>query len=84
MEELPEGELPKESLRALFAQIAATGRAIEQALVFAEGVASARDIDKAYGVAFDRARAGGVEALALRCRLTPDAIVVEGPVPIGA
>ncbi|HEX2655975.1 MAG TPA: DNA/RNA nuclease SfsA [Xanthobacteraceae bacterium] len=42
----------------------------------------ARDIDPAYGRAFDRARAAGVEALAYRCRLTAEAIEVVGPVPI--
>jgi sugar fermentation stimulation protein A len=42
----------------------------------------ARDIDPGYGAAFDRARATGVEAIAWRCRLTREAILVEGPVPI--
>jgi sugar fermentation stimulation protein A len=48
----------------------------------AEGVALARDIDPAYGEAFDRARAAGVEAIALRCRISVDGIEVAGPVPV--
>ena len=46
--------------------------------------ALARDIDPAYGRAFDRARAAGVEAIAYRCLLTRDAITLAGPVPITA
>src|SRR5262245_39701198 len=42
----------------------------------------ARDIDPVYGAAFDAARAAGVEAIALRCRMGTDAIVVDRPVPI--
>ncbi len=37
----------------------------------------ARDIDPAYGEAYDAARAAGVEAIALRCQLSPDQIIVE-------
>ena len=48
----------------------------------AEGVALARDIDPAYGVAFDRAQEAGVEALALACRVSPEGIEVERPVPV--
>jgi len=48
----------------------------------AESVALARDIDPAYGEAFDRARAAGVEAIALRCRISVDGIEVAGPVPV--
>jgi sugar fermentation stimulation protein A len=44
--------------------------------------ALARDIDPGYGKAFDRARAAGVEAIARRCDLTTDSIVVSSPVPI--
>ena len=44
--------------------------------------ALARDIDPAYGAAFDRARAAGVEAVAYRCRIDHAAIVLAGPVPI--
>ncbi len=49
----------------------------------AERFALARDIDPAYGKAFDRARARGVEMLSYRCRLSPEAIVVERAVEIG-
>jgi sugar fermentation stimulation protein A len=42
----------------------------------------ARDIDPAYGAAFDKARAAGVEAIALRCRVRTDEIAVDRPVPI--
>lgn len=48
----------------------------------AESVALARDIDPAYGKAFDSARAAGVEAMALRCRISVDGIEVESPVPV--
>jgi sugar fermentation stimulation protein A len=42
----------------------------------------ARDIDRAYGEAFDRARILGVEAIAYRCGITCDGIEVVEPVPI--
>jgi len=42
----------------------------------------ARDIDPAYGAAFDRARSRGVEAIAWRCALTPEGIEVAAPVAI--
>lgn len=42
----------------------------------------ARDIDPAYGRAFDLARAAGVEMLAYACRVTPEEIAVERPVPV--
>jgi sugar fermentation stimulation protein A len=48
----------------------------------AAGFALARDIDPAYGAAFDRARASGVEAIARRCLLTCERIAVADPVPI--
>src|ERR1700674_3272094 len=48
----------------------------------AQGVALARDIDPAYGQAFDRARAAGVEAIALACRITTEAIEVDRSVPV--
>ncbi|MBI4274797.1 MAG: DNA/RNA nuclease SfsA [Rhizobiales bacterium] len=46
----------------------------------ADRFALARDIDPAYGAAFDRARAGGVEAFAYRCALNSEMIEVAGPV----
>ena len=45
--------------------------------------ALARDIDPAYGGAFDTARAAGVEAIAYKCGLTVQGIVVAGRVEIG-
>jgi sugar fermentation stimulation protein A len=48
----------------------------------AEGVTFARDIDPAYGAAFDRAKAAGVEAFALVCRVTQDGIEAERAIPV--
>jgi sugar fermentation stimulation protein A len=48
----------------------------------ADRLALARDIDPAYGVAFDRARIGGVEAIAYRCLISKTEIAVAGPVPV--
>lgn len=48
----------------------------------AESIALARDLDPGYGRAFDRARAAGVEALGLACRITPDGILVARIVPM--
>jgi sugar fermentation stimulation protein A len=45
-------------------------------------LALARDIDPAYGAAFDAARSAGVEAIALRCRVSTEEIAVDRPVPI--
>jgi sugar fermentation stimulation protein A len=42
----------------------------------------AGDIDPCYAEAFAQARQVGVEAMALRCRLSPEAIALEGEVPI--
>jgi sugar fermentation stimulation protein A len=50
----------------------------------ADRFAVARDIDKAYAAAFDRARARGVEMLAWRCVVTVDGIDLSIPVPIVA
>ncbi len=48
----------------------------------AKRLSLARDVDPTYGAAFDRARAVGVEAIALRCRLSPEEIVVDKTIPI--
>jgi sugar fermentation stimulation protein A len=48
----------------------------------AESFALARDIDPKYGAAFDVAMAAGVEAIAYRCTITCDGIMVAGKVPI--
>lgn len=42
----------------------------------------ARDIDPSYGRAFDRARAAGVEALAMTCKITTESISIAKPVPV--
>jgi sugar fermentation stimulation protein A len=48
----------------------------------ARSFALARDIDPAYGRAFDLARSAGVEAIVRRCRVTQDGIEVAEAVPI--
>ena len=48
----------------------------------AERFAPACDIDPAYAAAFARARAAGVEAIAYRCAIAADAIVLGDAVPI--
>jgi sugar fermentation stimulation protein A len=63
--------------------VAAGARAMMLYLVqigSAERFALARDIDPAYGRAFDAARAAGVEAAVYRCRITCDGIEVAEPV----
>jgi sugar fermentation stimulation protein A len=42
----------------------------------------AADIDRTYAAAFEAARAAGVEALAYRCRLSPEEIRLDKAVPI--
>lgn len=44
----------------------------------------ARDIDPKYAEAFDAASGSGVEAIAYSCRLTPEGIEVDSPLPIDA
>jgi sugar fermentation stimulation protein A len=48
----------------------------------ADRFAVAREIDPAYAIAFDRARARGVEMLAWRCAVTVEGIEIAAPVPI--
>lgn len=48
----------------------------------ADALSFARDIDPAYGLAFDRAKGAGVEALAYRCRITTAGIDLVAPVPV--
>jgi sugar fermentation stimulation protein A len=69
----------------LAAMVAAGARAVMLYLVqigSAERFALARDIDPAYGAAFDRARKMGVEALAWKCAISPESIDVSEPVPL--
>ena len=42
----------------------------------------ARDVDAKYGEAFDLASAAGVEAVAVRCKVTPEAVLVDKEIPI--
>jgi sugar fermentation stimulation protein A len=65
--------------------VAAGARAVMLYLVqigSARDFALARDIDPAYGAAFDVARARGVEAIARRCRLTCEGIEVTEAISI--
>jgi sugar fermentation stimulation protein A len=74
-------------LDELAAAVAAGARAVQLYVIqipSAERFAVAHDIDKAYGTAFDRARARGVEMLAWRCAVTVDGIEIAAPVPIVA
>jgi sugar fermentation stimulation protein A len=48
----------------------------------AESVSLARDIDPAYGRAFDKAMEAGVEAIALRCKISTESIEIVVPVPV--
>ena len=64
---------------------AAGGRAVMLFLIqigSAARFALARDIDPAYGAAFDRARARGVEAIAYRCSIAGDGIALAAAVPM--
>jgi sugar fermentation stimulation protein A len=72
-------------LAELSAMVAAGARAVMLYLVqigSATGFALARDLDPAYGTAYDAARAAGVEAVARRCRLTCEGIEVADAIPI--
>jgi len=48
----------------------------------AKSLSFAGDVDRKYVEAFKLATAAGVEAIALRCRISPDEIAVEKTVPI--
>src|SRR5262249_38739578 len=70
-------------LEELFAVAAQGRRAVMMFLVqigSADPLALARDIDPNYGVAFDRARSGGVEAIAYRCMISRAEITVAGAI----
>lgn len=45
-------------------------------------VGIAADIDPGYAVAFDAARAAGVEVMALDCAISSDSIAPRGPLPV--
>jgi sugar fermentation stimulation protein A len=72
-------------LRELSAMVAQGHRAVMVYLVQradAETFSIAGDLDPGYAEAFKLAEAAGVEALAYRCRLTPEEIVVDKAVQI--
>jgi sugar fermentation stimulation protein A len=72
-------------LDELAAMVAAGNRSVMLYLIqigSAERFALARDIDRRYGEAFDRARTAGVEALAYRCTISAEGIALDRPVPI--
>lgn len=68
------GDEVERGARALVVFLCQIGSAVE--------VSVARDIDPAYGKAFDRARGRGVEAAALVCRISPEEIVAERTIPV--
>jgi len=73
-------------LHELSAMVTAGARAVMLYLVqigSARSFVLARDIDPAYGRAYDMARSAGVEAIARRCRVTQDGIEVAEAVAIG-
>ncbi|WNV07931.1 DNA/RNA nuclease SfsA [Tardiphaga sp. 709] len=72
-------------LDELAAMVATGARAVMLFVVqigSSTALALARDIDPAYGRAFDKARAAGVEAIAYTCRIDHGSIVLAGRVPI--
>ena len=75
----------RQALDELAADAATGARAVMLFVIqigSADRFALARDIDPAYGTAFDRARAEGVEMLAWRCKVDLDGIEMAAPVPI--
>jgi sugar fermentation stimulation protein A len=65
--------------------VAAGSRAVMLYLIqigSADRFALTRDIDPRYGLAFDRARGRGVEAIAYRCEISNGGIALAAPVPI--
>ncbi len=74
-------------LRELSAMVAAGHRAVMVYLIQradARAFAFAADIDPAYARAFVEAEAAGVEAIALACTVTPEAITLARDVPLRA
>jgi sugar fermentation stimulation protein A len=72
-------------LDELFAVAAKGDRAVMMFIIqigSADRLALARDIDPNYGIAFDRARSGGVEAIAYRCMISLTEIAVADAVPV--
>ena len=78
-------ERGRKHLAELSAMVAAGHRAVMLYLIQrsdAEAFSLANDIDPAYTAAFAKARDAGVEAIAYTCRLAPDEITLDRPVPI--
>jgi sugar fermentation stimulation protein A len=72
-------------LAELSAMVAAGHRGVMLFLIHrgdTAGFSLARDIDPAYGAAFDKARASGVEMLAYQCRVGLDEVLVTRSIPI--
>lgn len=72
-------------LDELAAVVAAGARAVMLFVIqigSSTAFALARDIDPAYGRAFDKAHAAGVEAIAYTCRIDRKGIILAGSVPI--
>lgn len=72
-------------LRELAAMVAEGHRAVMLYLVQrtdAQSMRLASDLDPGYWDAFQEAKAAGVEAIAYSCRLSPDEIAVDAPLPI--
>ena len=72
-------------LDELASMVEASARAVMLYLIqigSAERFALARDIDRAYGQAFDYARKVGVEAIAWKCAVSPDRIEVTEPITL--
>jgi sugar fermentation stimulation protein A len=74
-------------LGELSAMVAAGHRAVMVYLIQrpdARRFSLAEDIDPAYAAAFAKARAAGVEALAYRCRLSPEEISLDKAISLQA
>jgi sugar fermentation stimulation protein A len=72
-------------LDELAAMVEAGARAMMLYLIqigSAERFSLARDIDRAYGQAFDYARKVGVEAIAWKCAISPESIEITTPVTL--
>ncbi|HWB46420.1 MAG TPA: DNA/RNA nuclease SfsA [Hyphomicrobiaceae bacterium] len=80
-----ETERGAKHLEELAAMVAAGHRAVMIFLIQrqeARSFALARDIAPRFAAAFDLGAAAGVEMMAVRCRMSPEAITVDRPVPI--
>jgi sugar fermentation stimulation protein A len=72
-------------LEELAAMVASGARAVTLFVVqigSSQRLALARDIDPAYGRAFDSARKAGVEAIAYTCRIDHDGIILHRSIPM--